>query len=132
MSDPVAAFLATPALAQSIDSLSNAPPDIGVGGGYFTLLLRTLLYLLAISLLIYVVLKWVVPRLFRWNFPASSSMAVIDRLPIGGHKSVCVMRAVGRYYLVGVTDSQVRLLSELDPRDVEANYPDKVKPSGRS
>jgi flagellar biogenesis protein FliO len=123
--DPVAA-LVSPALAQSIDSLGSASPDPGVGGGYLTLLLRTLLYLVAISLIIYAALRWVVPRVFRWDFRARGSLAVIDRLSMGGHKSVCVMRAVGRYYLIGVTDSQVRLLTELDPQEVEANYPDRI------
>jgi flagellar biogenesis protein FliO len=131
MPDSVAVLASAPALAQSLaDSLSGRPPDLGVGDGYFTLLLRTLLYLVAISLLVYVVLKWVVPRVFRWSFPGSSSMVVIDRLPMGGHKSVCVVRAAGRYYLVGVTDAQVRLLTELDPQEVEANYPDKAKRAG--
>ncbi|MEZ4652063.1 MAG: flagellar biosynthetic protein FliO [Candidatus Eisenbacteria bacterium] len=121
-----------PALTRSFaDSLDTAPADLGFGGGYFTLLLRTLLYLVAISLLIYVALKWVFPRVFRWNFPGSSSMAVIDRLPMGAHKSVCVVRAAGRYYLVGVTDAQIQLLTELDPQEVEANYPDKAKRPGR-
>jgi flagellar biosynthetic protein FliO len=121
------------ALAQSLtDSLGAAPPDLGLGGSYLTLLLRTLLYLVAISLLVYVALKWVFPRVFRWNLAGGSAMSVIDRLPMGGHRSVCVVRAAGRYYLVGVTDAQIRLLSELDPREVEASYPDKVKTSGRS
>ena len=133
MPDSVAVLASAPALAQALaDSLSATPPDLGIGNGYFTLLLRTLLYLVAISLLVYVALKWVAPRVFRWNFPGSSSMAVIDRLPMGGHKSVCVVRAAGRYYLVGVTDAQVRLLTELDPQEVEANYPDKAKRAGRN
>ena len=94
------------ALAQSMDSLQALPSDPGTGSGYFSLLLRTLLYLLAIT--------------------------AIDRLPLGGHKSVCVLRAAGRYYLVGVTDSQVRLLTELDPQEVESRYPDKTRRSAET
>lgn len=117
------------AFAQSIDSLHALPTDPGIGSGYFSLLLRTLFYLLAISVLVYVALRWVGPRLFRWNFSPHGSMAVLDRLPLGGHKSVCVVRAVGRYYLIGVTDSQVRLLTELDAQEVESRYPDKARSS---
>ena len=120
------------ALAQSMDSLQALPSDPGTGSGYFSLLLRTLLYLLAITVLVYVALKWVAPRLFRWNFTAGGSMAVIDRLPLGGHKSVCVLRAAGRYYLVPGTDSHVRLLTELDPQEVESRYPDKTRRSAET
>ncbi len=101
-------------------------PDGGVpatGESYGFLLLRMVFYLALICLAIYAVLRFVMPRFFRWRMPGGGAMTVIDRISIGAGRTVCVIRAVGRYYLVGVSDGGVRMMKELDEKDVFAHYP---------
>jgi len=91
--------------------------------GYAMLLFRMILYLALICGAIWLVLRYLMPRVFRWRMPAGGAMTVVDRIPVGSGKTICVVRAVGRYYLIGVADSSVRLLTELDDKDVAAHYP---------
>jgi flagellar biogenesis protein FliO len=92
-------------------------------GSYTGLLVRMVLSLAVVSALLYVVLRWLMPRLARWRFASTGPLVLVDRLHLGGGRSVCLLRAAGRYFLLGVTDGGVRLLSELPPGDVEAAYP---------
>lgn len=90
---------------------------------YWTLLFRGFLALALIIAALYASARWILPRFVNWRVGSSEGMAVIDRLPLGGGRAVCVTRAVGRYYLVGVSEGQVRLLAELEESEVQAHYP---------
>ena len=93
------------------------------GESYGFLLLKMVFYLALICLAIYAVRRFVMPRFFRWRRPGGGEMTVIDRISIGAGRSVCVIRAVGRYYLVGVSDGGVRMMKELDENEVFVHYP---------
>lgn len=130
------AFLALPmsSLLQQgglADSLGTLPSSFLDGSGYWGLLFRAFLSLGAILLILYLSVRLVLPRLVRWRVGSATGMALIDRLPLGGTRSLCVVRAAGKYYLVGVTDGSVQLLSELAETEVEGHYPATLGRPGR-
>ncbi len=90
----------------------------------FALLLRTILALGLVTALLWVVLRWGLPRLFRWRLATARSMAMIDRFAVGNDRTVCVMKVLSRYYLMGVTTGSIRILAELDKEEVETAYPE--------
>ncbi len=107
---------------------ANTPPVTegelpGGEGNYLGLLFRMIFYLALICGAIYMAMRYLMPKIFRWRMPGGSAMAVVDRIPVGTGKTVCVVRAVGRYYLIGVADGSVRMLTELDEKEVTAHYP---------
>jgi len=108
----------------------NALPDSGLSGNpitggesYFWLLLQMILYLGIICLVVVLLLRWLLPRLNRWRLPSKGPMALIDQIPLGGGKSVCIVKSVGKYYLLGVAEGGVCLITELDAGQVEEHYP---------
>ena len=45
---------------------------------------------------------------------------MLEHLPLGPHKSVCVVELAGKILMLGVTDQQVTLLGEVtDPEEIE-------------
>ena len=108
------------AWAQGIaDTLDSGVPSAWGDTNYVALLGQTVLYLALISFGLYAFLKWVFPRMFGRKGMGGSSMKLVDRLPIGGNRSVCIVKAGHKHYLIGVTDGQIQLLSELEDEDVE-------------
>ena len=122
--DIVLASMAQVRSDTAVDSLEAMLPASPFSeGGYMGLLIRTFLTLGIIIAVVWFLMRWVLPRIMQWRVASSGPMTLIDRLPLGANRSVCVLKAVGRYYLVGVSDGQIQLLKELDDGDVEAHYP---------
>lgn len=48
---------------------------------------------------------------------ASSGGRILENLPLGPHKSVCVVEIGGKVVLLGVTEQQVSLLAEIEDAD---------------
>jgi flagellar biosynthetic protein FliO len=78
------------------------------------MLVQTVIYLALVAAVLYVVLRWGLPRLFGKRIVGKGSLELVERLPLGGNRSVCIVKVEGRKYLVGVTDHQVRTLDVLD------------------
>jgi flagellar biosynthetic protein FliO len=106
----------------AVDTLAGGVPSAWGDTNYPVLLGKTVLYLALLSFGLYAFLKWVFPRLFGSRGIGGSSMKMVDRLPIGGNRSVCIVKAGRKHYLIGVTDGQIQLLSELGDEDVESYY----------
>ena len=113
------------------DSSGVLPQSFLDGPGYWGLVLRAFLSLGAILAILYLSVRLILPRLVRWRVGANTTMTMIDRLQLGGARSICVVRAAGKYYLVGVSDGSVQLLSELTESEVEIHYPTMVGRPGR-
>ena len=94
---------------------------------YVSMLLRLFVYLIVICGGLYVAAKWIVPRLTRWRLARGSPVTLIDQFALGKGRSICVVKVLRRYYLMGVTDGSVRLLTELDASEVEAAYPTSAR-----
>lgn len=104
-----------------------APP---VAGGYLELMLRMLFYLALVCGVLWFGARWVLPRLYKQRFGPSRRMGMIDQVVLGTGRSVCLLKVVDRYFLVGVAEGGVRLMSELSAVEVEAAYPEAVGKRG--
>jgi flagellar biosynthetic protein FliO len=71
-----------------------------------------------VCLLAYVALKWLARRGVG---RAEGPLQVIARCPLEPRRSVYVVRAAGRCFLLGVGEGPMSLLAELDPAAVEAS-----------
>ncbi|NNE08559.1 MAG: flagellar biosynthetic protein FliO [Gemmatimonadetes bacterium] len=89
---------------------------------YMGMLFRMLLSLAAICVFIYFVGRYLMPRLFGMRTPGAGELTMIDQVPIGAGRAVCIVRAVGKYYLIGVAEKGVDLIAELDADEVRSRY----------
>ena len=68
-----------------------------------------------------VVLAYVVARAFGKNSMqrlAARGGQVYLQLPLGPNRSVCVVELFGRVFVLGVTDANVRLITEIDDPEI--------------
>jgi flagellar protein FliO/FliZ len=94
--------------------MGGAPAELPSLGGSIAL---SLLSLGLVCLLAYVALKWLSKRgVGRSEGP----LQIVARCPLEPRRSVYVVRAAGRCFLVGVGDGPMSLLAELDPEAVKA------------
>jgi flagellar biosynthetic protein FliO len=95
--------------------MGGAPAELPSLGGSIAL---SFLSLGVVCLLAYVALKWLSRRgVGRSEGP----LQVIARCPLEPRRSVYVVQAAGRCFLVGVGDGPMSLLAELDPAAVKAS-----------
>lgn len=82
--------------------------------------LQMILVLGAVCLLAYLILGKLLPRLLRIEPPAGQRklLQVIDRLSVDQRRSIVVIKVGADYFLVGIADGGISLLSRLDPDDV--------------
>ncbi|MEY8356442.1 flagellar biosynthetic protein FliO [Lachnospiraceae bacterium 54-53] len=59
-----------------------------------------------------------------------TNMQMLDRLPLGQDKTVAIIRAGSRYYLVGIASSQITLLAELSEEDIQKEISDSPPRTG--
>lgn len=90
----------------------------GAPDSYGLQLVEALLALVAVCLLAWAALR----LLSRYGMGRSSSgraLRVLERLPLDARRSVCLVEAGSRVFLVGLGDGAApRLLAELDPASV--------------
>lgn len=94
------------------------PPTAGSELG--SLLLQTLVVLVAVCLLAYVVLRWGVGRLFGARNSGDENIEILARKPIGSDKSIMIIQVGPRTLIVGETNSGMNRLGELDESEAEA------------
>ena len=98
----------------AIDSLRAQIPS-GMGDiDTLGMLVQTVIYLALVAAVLYVALRWGVPRIFGRRIPGKGSLELVERLPLGGNRSVCIVKADGKKYLIGVTDHEICALDVLD------------------
>lgn len=90
----------------------------GGGASFVLMLLQTFLALGFVCGLAYVIFRWVLPRLSAVRSPGGM-VRVVDRVGLDARKSLYVIEVTGRWLLIGVSESGVQLLSELDARSAE-------------
>ncbi len=105
-------------------------PNLGLGGdGQPTdapslafMFFKMLLTLGAVCLLAYLSLGKLLPKILRVQAPIAGHriMHVVDRLPIDQRRSVMIIKTGEQlYFLIGVTEHGISLLSRLDSDDVD-------------
>ena len=83
---------------------------------------KMLLVLGAVCLLAYLSLGKLLPKLLRIQPPTANRkiLQVVDRLPIDQRRSIMIVRTGEEaYFLVGVTDQGINLLSRLDSDELD-------------
>lgn len=125
---------AADSLSQGVDSLAVYPP-VGSGTiGYWGMLLQTLAYLVLLCVIAYAVVRWVLPRSLPRRFGPSRGITVLDQWNLGKGRSLCVVRVLKDYYLLGVTDHSIQCIATLPSPEVESTYspPEPGKRRGRT
>jgi flagellar biosynthetic protein FliO len=98
--------------------MGGAPAELPSLGGSIAL---SFLSLGLVCLLAYVALKWLSKRgVGRSEGP----LQVLARCPLEPRRSIYVVQAAGRCFLVGVGDGPMALLAELDSAAVKAATPE--------
>jgi flagellar biosynthetic protein FliO len=62
----------------------------------------------------------------------AGSLSVMDAVPLGGGRSLTVVRSGERYFLLGATAHAISLIAELAPQDVAAARPAPARTAGFS
>ena len=81
-------------------------------------LVKTVIALIIVCVLAYVLLRWGLGWLYGKK-PLPNHMKILGRLPIEGRRSLYLVRVQSRTLLLGVTDSSVALLAELDSEEFD-------------
>jgi flagellar protein FliO/FliZ len=86
--------------------------------GYGASLLQALLVLLAISILAWVVLRWVGKRGFGLGF-SRGNVKVLERVPLDSRRSLYLVKVGERVLLIGAGEGGApRVLAKLDPSEL--------------
>jgi|GEM_PF-1851360 len=89
----------------------GAPEDINFGA----LILRMLIFLALILLVVFVVLKKVLPVFIPGTQFKTKNIRILERVPIDQRKALIIAEVQGKFYLMGCSDGQINILAELDP-----------------
>jgi len=81
-------------------------------------LVKTIVALIFVCILAYVLLRWGLGWLYGKK-PLPNHMKILGRLPIEGRRSLYLVRVQSRTLLLGVTDSSVNVLAELDSEEFD-------------
>lgn len=106
-------LLAAPA-SEGVPPVPPTPELPSYGG----LLLRTLLALVVVLVIAWILLRWGLRRLLPGG-ATPGPLEVLGRVPLDGRRAVVLVRAAGRYLVLGVGEGSVSLLVELEPEAVE-------------
>jgi flagellar protein FliO/FliZ len=85
--------------------------------GYGWILLQTLAALGLVCLLAIVVFRLLVPRALRGR---SGPVRVVGRVAVDPKRSLLLVEAAGRCFLIGSSEGGLQLIAELDPAQVAA------------
>jgi len=95
------------------------PEEIDFG----MLLLRTFFFLALVCLLIYFVLRKVLPHLVQIPGIRNRNIKIIERLPLDQKKSLLVVEVQDKAYLLGCSENSINVLMELDREKMEVKPP---------
>jgi flagellar biogenesis protein FliO len=89
-------------------------------------MVQMVLVLGSICLLAYLVLGKLLPRLLNIQQPTAQKriLTIVDRLPIDQRRSIVVLQIGALYFLVGITEQGISLISRLERDDVESALAD--------
>ena len=97
----------------------NGPEEINFGA----LILRMLIFLGLILLIIFFLLKRVLPLLVPSAQSRTKSIRILERVQIDQRKSLIIAEIQEKVYLLGSSDGQINILLELDREKILAQSP---------
>ena len=84
------------------------------------LFVKMLLALGIVSVLAVLILKYLVPHLSAVrHYQQNKYFRIIARCPLEHKKSLMLVSVGGRYFVLGVADSGINLIAEIDEQDAE-------------
>jgi flagellar protein FliO/FliZ len=92
------------------------------------LLLRTFFFLALVCLLIYFLLRKVLPRVAQIPGLRNRTLKIIERLPLDQKKSLVVVEIQDKAFLIGCSESSINILMELDREKLEIKPPVQPPP----
>jgi flagellar biosynthetic protein FliO len=98
-------------------AFQSAPPPEEIDFGM--LLLRTFLFLGLVLLLIFFLLKKVLPHIAKVSGFQNRNIKILERLPVDAKKSLIVVEVQDKAYLMGCSDNAITVLMELDRTKME-------------
>src|SRR5689334_8891331 len=99
---------------------TNVPSEeIGSVASEFTSLLELVLVLIGILVLAYVVLRYVLPKLYGTEQLRSGPMTVVARYSLEPRKNLYIVQVGKEYFLVGTSETNVQFLTSLESATVE-------------
>ncbi len=101
-----------PSLALAADNATQALPSAGLGEGWWSMM-GGLLLILGVLLLAYWLLKRYGPKAGLSMFKRGG-LAVEGSLALGPRKAVVVVRFLNKVMVLGVTETTINLLTEVD------------------
>jgi flagellar biosynthetic protein FliO len=101
----------------------NGPEEINFGA----LIVRMLIFLGLILLIIFFLLKKVLPLLVPSAQSRTKSIHILERVQIDQRKSLIIAEIQEKFYLLGSSDGQINILLELDSEKILAQAP--ISPS---
>ncbi len=99
----------------------NRLPSLVTGAGDY---LRVMLVLAAILILAYAAMRYIMPRMAGGARISTGALKVVARLPLETRKNLYVVQAGAEVLLIGTSETQVQLLTVLDPAVVDAAPPE--------
>ena len=115
-------------LALIVIAFQNVQPPEEIDFGM--LLLRTFFFLGLVCLLIYFLLRKVLPRLVQMPGVRNRTVKIIERLPLDQKKSLVVVEIQDKAFLLGCSENSINILMELDREKIEIKPPVAVGGSG--
>ncbi|HSE42858.1 MAG TPA: flagellar biosynthetic protein FliO [Acidobacteriota bacterium] len=95
----------------------SVPPSEEIDFGM--LVLRMFLFLGLILLLIYLLLKRVLPHVAKVSGFNNRNIKIVERLPVDAKKSLIVVDVQDKTYLMGCSENSISILMELDRSKME-------------
>lgn len=95
--------------------------------------LGTLLIIIAILFLTYIVTKYIGNRMGVGRYAGGTShyLGIVDRMFLGQESSVALVRVSGRIFLVGITNDNINLLTEIREEELtEVSLPEAENSAG--
>jgi flagellar protein FliO/FliZ len=99
-------------LALIVIAFQNIQPPEEIDFGM--LLLRTFFFLALVCLLIYFLLRKVLPRVVQMPGLRNRAVKIIERLPLDQKKSLVVVEIQDKAFLLGCSENSINILMELD------------------
>lgn len=108
-------------LALIVIAFQNVQPPEEIDFGM--LLLRTFFFLALVCLLIYFLLRKVLPRIVQLPGLRNRTVKIIERLPLDQKKSLVVVEIQDKAFLLGCSENSINILMELDREKIEVKPP---------
>ena len=102
----------------------NGTDEINFGA----LILRMIIFLGLILVIIFFVLKKVLPAVMPGVRYRTKNIHILERVPIDQRKSLIIAEIQERIYLLGCSDGQINILTELDREKLQEQEPANAKP----